>query len=272
MRRLSNATDRPGRLRLFLRRQRRFLKPGGMVLGGVALLLGGVVAYRTLDPAGRLARFAEDVALSAGLRVREVRFEGRVLTPEPLLRAAVGARRGAPILSLSPAEIRDRVLELSWVASASVERHLPSTLVVHIEERRPFAIWQNNGRYSVIDRDGRAIETSGLGPFASLPLVVGAGAPAHAAELLDAMAEYPDLVERVQAAVRVGERRWNLRLHTGADVMLPEGHEAAAMARLMEFHSRDALLDRPLAVVDLRLPDRMVVRPRDVSAQTRRPT
>lgn len=272
MRRMSHATDRPGRLRLFLRRQRRFMKPGALLLGGVLLLGGGVVAWRTLDPVGNAMRFADDLAADAGLRVAEVRFEGRMLTPEPLLRAAVGARRGMPILQLSPEAIRARVEELSWVATASVERRLPSTLIVRIEERRPFAIWQNSGEYAVIDREGRAIATEGLGPFASLPLVVGVGAPEHAAALLDAVAEHPELRDRVQAAVRVGQRRWNLRLHSGADVMLPEGHEAAAIGRLMDFHTRDALLDRPLERVDLRLPDRMVVRPKESAPQARRPT
>ena len=63
------------------------------------------------------------------------------------------------------------------------------------------------------------------------------------------------------AAVRVGERRWNLRLNNGADVLLPEGAEAPAMARLMELHTAQALLDRPVQALDLRLPDRLVVRP-----------
>ena len=34
--------------------------------------------------------------------------------------------------------------------------------------------------------------------------------------------------------VRIHERRWNLRLHSGTDVLLPEGHEANAIQRLGE--------------------------------------
>jgi cell division protein FtsQ len=60
----------------------------------------------------------------------------------------------------------------------------------------------------------------------------------------------------------VGERRWNLRLNTGADILLPEGHEAAALDRLMQLQQDHALLDRPLQVVDMRLPDRLVIRPK----------
>ena len=67
---------------------------------------------------------------------------------------------------------------------------------------------------------------------------------------------------RMVAAVRVGERRWNLQLRSGIDVLLPEGHEAAALDRLAALQQDHALLDRPLEVIDMRLPDRLVLRPR----------
>ncbi|HZF74295.1 MAG TPA: cell division protein FtsQ/DivIB, partial [Acetobacteraceae bacterium] len=78
--------------------------------------------------------------------------------------------------------------------------------------------------------------------------------------LVDLLMAHPDLVARTQALVRVGERRWNLRLHNGADVLLPEGQEAPALQRLSELQARNALLDRPIVLVDMRMPDRLVVR------------
>jgi cell division protein FtsQ len=91
--------------------------------------------------------------------------------------------------------------------------------------------------------------------------VVGLGAPAAAAALIDALAAQPTIQSRVTAAVRVGERRWNLRLNNGTDVLLPEGAEVPALARLAELQQSHALLDRPLERVDMRLPDRFVFRP-----------
>jgi cell division protein FtsQ len=58
----------------------------------------------------------------------------------------------------------------------------------------------------------------------------------------------------------VSERRWNLRLRNGVDVLLPDGQEAAALARLVELQQKQGLLDRPLASIDLRLPDKLVLR------------
>ena len=45
-----------------------------------------------------------------------------------------------------------------------------------------------------------------------VPLVVGDGAPKAAAVLLDLLASMPELQNRMVAAVRVGDRRWNLRM------------------------------------------------------------
>ncbi len=126
----------------------------------------------------------------------------------------------------------------------------------------PFAIWQNQGKFVLIDRSGHAVANENLAEFRQLPLVVGPGAPAAAAPLIDALTDRPELQKRVIAAVRIGERRWNLRLNNGADVMLPEGHEVAALDRLMQLQQEHALLDRPLAAIDMRLGDRLVVRPR----------
>ena len=262
------ALDRPSRLKLLLRRSRRVLRPAtwvGCGIGGIAIV---VVLVRTAMPGsgagGSVASPREHLAgLSAALgwRVQNVVIEGRSNTPEPLLRAAIGVTTGAPALGFSLADAQARIETLPWVEHALVERRLPDTLLVRITERHPYAIWQNQGRFSLIDRAGQVLTEQEVGQFRSLPLVVGAGAAEHAAEVLDPLAGVPALQERVEAAVRIGERRWNLRLKNGTDVLLPEGHEAAALKRLATLQDGHDLLDRPLQVIDLRLPDRLSLRP-----------
>lgn len=207
----------------------------------------------------------ERLGALVGLKVERITVEGRSLTPEPLLDAAIGVHEGDPMLGVSLQAIRENVERLPWVQGASVERRLPGTLVVELVERRPFAVWQNQKQFKLIDRAGQVVAPQDpdkdAAAFRLLPLVVGTGAPEHAAELLDLLAQHPTVRSRVVAAVRVGERRWNLRLNTGADVLLPEGHEEEALRRLAEFQEAQDLLDRPLQVLDLRLPDRLVLRP-----------
>ncbi len=261
----STAKDRPSRLKLLLRRTRRFARPLGI---GVVLLGVVVIGYGALfghagagSAGGSITTWRERFARAVNMRVQRIDIEGRANTPEPLLRAALGVREGEPILGVSLEAARLRIEGLSWVEHVAVERRLPGTIAVALVERRPFAIWQSQGKFELIDRTGTVVANEDVSAFATLPLVVGAGAASRAAELLDALQDEPEIRARVVAGVRVGERRWNLQLKNGITVMLPEGNEPAALRRLNELQTADALLDRPVAAVDLRLPDRLVVRP-----------
>ena len=255
--------DRPGRLKLLARRARKHSRLGIGLLATASVLVLGWAALRGAEPGGMIAhaqtRFSQ-IAASAGLRVRHVEVEGRVNTPEQLLRAAVGITRDEAILSVRLAAVKERVESLMSVQSVTVERRLPDRIVIRLTERQPFAVWQNQGKFSLVDRAGKVVEQD-LTESRGLPLIVGIGAPAAAAPLIDALNQHPALLSRLVAAVRIGERRWNLRLNTGTDILLPEGQEVVAIKRLMGLHQDQGLLDRPLKSVDLRLPDRLVVRP-----------
>ena len=266
--------DRPSALRLLLRRGWKLVRPVRWVVFSCVVLLGGAVALHMVLPSavgpgaasgGSLTTFRDRIGnatASLGLRVETIVIEGRANTPEPLLRAALGISKGDPILGFSLDAARRNVEKLSWVEQATIERRLPDTVVVQLVERRPFAIWQNQGRFVLIDRDGQTVTNEDVAQFRQLPLVVGPGAPGAATPLIDALTAHPGLLARVVAAVRVGERRWNLQLRGGMNVMLPEGREAIAIERLVALQQDHALLDRPLEVVDMRLPDRLVLRPR----------
>ena len=200
-----------------------------------------------------------------GLTVQEILVLGRQETSREDLLAAVRLTRGAPILAFDPEDARRRVERLPWVRLATVERRLPDTVLLRIVERRPLALWQHQGRFALIDSEGVVIEEDGTGRFPGLLVVVGEDAPAFAAQLQKVLMTQPELMARVKAAVRVGGRRWNLRLDNGIDVRLPEEDAASAWARLAEYERTHRVLARDVQVLDLRLPDRLIVR------KTRRP-
>ena len=127
-------------------------------------------------------------------------------------------------------------------------------------ERRPLAVWQHGGLQQLIDREGAVIPVEDLSRFARLPIVVGDDAAANAGMLIDTLANEPELAARVTAAVRVGGRRWNLRIDDVIDVLLPEENAEAAWSRLAQLERASTLLKRDVQTVDLRLPDRLVLR------------
>lgn len=263
----NSVSDRPSGWRLLLRRQRRLLRPAGWIAAGSVVVLFGVVVFHSAAPhnTGTLSTMREKLgAMTAvsGLRVTDIVIEGRANTPESLLWSAIGVKKGDPILGFSLEETRANIERIPWVEKATIERRLPGTVVINLQERRPYAIWQNQGAFVLVDRAGQVVANQNVAQFRHLPWIVGQGAPTAAAVLLDALRDRPALAEKVSASVRVGERRWNLRMKNGTDVMLPEGHEIAALDRLIQLQQDHAVLDRPLQAIDLRLPDRMVFRPK----------
>ena len=133
-------------------------------------------------------------------------------------------------------------------------------LLVTVTEAEPMALWQRNQKLYLVSRAGKVIETADLGRYSRLLVIVGDNAPERAEALFDLLAREPKLKDRVTAAVFVGKRRWNLRFDNGVDVKLPEENPAAAWSRLAELQNQYGLLEKDVRIIDLRLPDQVVLR------------
>jgi cell division protein FtsQ len=199
-----------------------------------------------------------------GLTVDDIEVEGRTTTDTATILSALGAHAGTPILAVNPVHAKEQLEALPWVRSAAIERRLPGTIFVRLVERKPLAVWQHDMKQELIDRDGTVIPVGDLSRFANLPTVVGGDQARHgAADLIDLLSSEPDLAARVTAAILVGDRRWNLRIDNAIEVMLPEDDAAGAWARLAKLERINRLLQRDVRTVDLRLPDRLVMRVND---------
>tara|TARA_A100001037_G_C15024121_1_gene577774 strand:+ start:303 stop:884 length:582 start_codon:yes stop_codon:yes gene_type:complete len=182
----------------------------------------------------------------------------------------IDIKRGTPILSVDLDDVRERLEALPWVRVASIQRKFPDTVKIQIVERRPMALWQRNKELVLVDDEGTVITSRNLGRFNDLLILVGKDAPAHGASLLSFLSLEPDLRKRVNAAVRIGNRRWNIRMDNGIDVRLPENNAIDAWHRLARLEREHQLLKQGLLSIDLRIPDQLIVRTRDARPGTER--
>lgn len=203
---------------------------------------------------------AISMTASMGFRVQEVMVSGRQQTDRDVLIGALNVARGAPILAFDIDEAKRRLEALPWVRGSTIERMLPDTILVSIVEREPLALWQLDGKLHLVDAEGTVILTEGLDAYADLLVVVGEGAAAKAAELIAMLGTQPELMQQVRAATWVGNRRWNLHLKGGIDVRLPEDDAGGAWTRLAGYDKNHHVLDKNVTVLDLRIPDRLIVK------------
>jgi cell division protein FtsQ len=234
----------------------------------VALAAGALVVAGVLATGARAERIGQSVSggvdsLTAGmgLTLKRVHITGASAEAEPAIQRALGLYADQPIVGLDLDTLREQVQAVGWVKEARVVRLLPDTLIVEVKEHDRLAVWQVDGQIKVIDAGGKVIDGADARRYPALPLVVGRGADAAAGEILPLLAQRPRLMSRIDALVRVDQRRWDLRLKDGGLIQLPATEQEAALIRLDALDQRERLLDLGFARVDLRTPEAVAVRP-----------
>ncbi|RTL51629.1 MAG: cell division protein FtsQ/DivIB [Bradyrhizobiaceae bacterium] len=221
------------------------------------------------DVTGALSDTRNAMANAAGFRITSVAITGRKQLTQDEILAVGGVNGRSSLLFLDAATMRERLQADPWIREATVQKLYPGRLQIEITERAPFALWQQDGKLSVISEDGTVLEPYVARRFVNLPLVVGKGAETRARDFLDLIAQYPQISSSVKAIVFVGERRWNLRLANGLDVRLPENGVDKALATLSRLDSEEQLFSRDITAIDMRLPDRLTVRLSEDAAKAR---
>ena len=208
-------------------------------------------------------------ANGVGFRISEIALAGEHEVSREDILSFAGVTGRSSLLFLDAGQTRIRLMTNPWIAQAAVLKLYPGRLRIEIKERQAFALWQKDGRLYLIAADGTVLETYVPQRFAALPRVVGNGAEHAAQDFLDLLKRYPAIAQAVEASVLVAERRWNLHLKDGVEVLLPEREPAHALTTLVDLALTKKLLSRDIVAVDLRLSDRVTVRQSDAAAAAR---
>lgn len=226
-----------------------------------ALLVMAVFQFDRLAPmADRLEQSMHRATAAAGFKINDITVEGRMRTQRADLLAAIGLTQGSPIFAADLDAMHGRIEDLPWIENAVIMRRLPNIVHVSLTERQPFALYRDGDSLALIDRGGVTITASHLRPFAHLPVISGDGSKLRAAGFMDRLVDYPVLRNRMVAAHWTGGRRWTLTLDHGGEVHLPEGDITGALKRLMKLERDRRILAIENQAIDLRLPDRVLLR------------
>lgn len=242
------------------RKRVRFAARAGAVLFLGAAILHGILLGGYLDYDGSpWLKLPGKLAGIVGLAAEDIKIDGLVHQDPEAVLSAIGVQPGSSLIGFEAGNAKQLLENLDWVASAKVQRLFPNQLEISVVERVPFAIWQRDGAYYVIDRNGAAMSNIEASQMTSLPLVTGEGAQTAAAELINQLEAFPALRSQVKAAARLGDRRWNLYLDNGVKVLLPETNVADALARVQQLDDTQKLLSKGITAVDLRLGGRVTI-------------
>jgi len=237
---------------------------------GIVWAFVGVIAFFCSITGHRVVNWAQETihiaTEKAGYHLAQIEVVWQTpshYTKTDEILKTIGVAQGESMSVVNLKEIQQKIEALPWVRNVAVERYLPSNIKITIEEKTPLALWQNNRKYHPLDEEGQVINTTKQLP-ADLLLVVGPDAPQNLIPLIQDLEQVPEIYQYVRAAVRVGERRWNLRLFNaekGLEVLLPETNILGALQRLDSHNKKEKLIKRQVAAIDLRTNDKVILKP-----------
>ncbi len=161
--------------------------------------------------------------------------------------------------------IKDEIQKLPWVKNVIISRNLPNDLVVKIEEHKPFAIWQDQQKKYVINKDGqKIIEIGDIEEFPDLLILSGKQANINTQSLFNMLVTDIDVGNNIYSATWVGLRRWDIRFNNNVLVKFPESNLDRAWKRLVEIYNMPgSMID--LKIIDLRVENKIYLEYNDNS-------
>lgn len=245
----------------------RFIKHWCKKLKKLLILLSvisvmGIIRYSEIDD--RILKYVQLEFLKAtanlGLKLENVYLEGLEHVSTEQVTGILNIKLGDPIFAIPINKLKDKLEQISWIEYAIFERRLPNTIYIGIAERKPLALWQNNGKLKLIDFEGKIIEESNLKQFAKLVILVGDDARSHASSLMSIITKDKSLYNEISSATRIGERRWNVRLHNKLEVKLPEHNPDKAWDYVIHLHQNKLLFNKNINDIDLRVENRLYIK------------
>ncbi|WP_370234901.1 MULTISPECIES: cell division protein FtsQ/DivIB [Henriciella] len=237
----------------------------GLVMVFAVIVAGAALMGGSLSKIGERATGAFDgVASAFGLSVADVKVVG--LDDDAALASMVvrqsEVEAGDNMFTSDPHKIRRRILATGQVTDARVYRLWPNQILIHASPAEPVALWHDGEKWTVVDSLGQLINGVPPEQYPGLIRVAGTRAPDGVPALVRAVSFNQALGDRISYAQRVSERRWDIKLKTGATIRLPADHSiGGAAATLAELDARTSLTSRNLDRIDLRVPGKIFLKP-----------
>ncbi|MBN9610977.1 MAG: FtsQ-type POTRA domain-containing protein [Actinobacteria bacterium] len=174
------------------------------------------------------------------------------------VRGAVVLPVGLPLARIDLATVRQRVLTLGPVATATVQRQWPNTLRITVTERIAVATTEANGHWWLLDATGLPYRQLDAQPADLMPIELATPGPDDRATTaaLTVLSSLPAAFRtQVQSIVAPTAYDITLRLRDGRTVIWGSASDAATKTAVLP-----AILERPGTVFDISDPTLVTVR------------
>ena len=194
------------------------------------------------------------------LKLKYINIKGlNYLKKEKIIRK-LELKKTNSIFFINLDKIKKQIKTFPLVETVHIERILPNTLNIKINEKVPIGIIQENNTYKLITKDKSILSTNNLQDFNHLPIFMGKGVEKNANEILKLLTKV-NFNEEIWSINLINQRRWNLNLKKGVKILLPEENEEKALKIIIKIQKEYNVLDGNFIEVDLRNVRQVVFQP-----------
>ena len=228
----------------------------------IVLFVGLLIFTKLLDPIEKKLKLALcDMATYAGLEFQAVDIVGvknANIKPQEIIK--VTGNKKISIFNISLNNIQKQILTNPWVDKVVVRRLLPNRISIIINEKVPFALWQCDGNFSVINQEGDIITTHVPTTCQHLPHIIGKNANINALPFLSLVDKYPYVKAVTFSTHYRNSRRWDIITKQGQIIKMPEKNLDKALKYLDQLSKTGSVQDKKVTMIDLRDDKRYYIR------------
>ena len=199
---------------------------------------------------------------NSGFVVKKISIVGNHHMSTKQIYNSLKIKKGEAILAISLSAVKNNLENWEWIKEVTVERLLPDLIKINVVERTPIALGQKDRKLYIIDDEGVIINTNKLGPYLSLPIIIGDGAEIYASSLINILKTDPILYKRISSIIRVSEYRWNIRFDNELEVKLPDENVERAWKKIIKMNKDKMLFLPENSAVDLRISNKIYIEKR----------
>lgn len=202
--------------------------------------------------------------------IRQILIVGNRNLSEKEVKSAVGIKEGDFLFYPTSKEIYERLKRIAWIKEATIRKELSGTLIIYVYESTPVAVLEINERKYLVGEEGSVLEEftdkvkdspiilpiiKNLDPFKSRETI------AEAVRLINFF-KSKGLIKTDDEVLLTGETPDTLTIIiNGFPIIFGKGDYEAKLSKYQLILSETQRRGMRLQYIDLRFPDRVIVKP-----------
>lgn len=224
----------------------------------LALLLAKVLIYDRTLVGNFINKQIDNLSIKSEFIIREISVS---LTNEycPIVNDSTFDRyKNQSLLSISLRDIYDYTKSFDCVENVKIARIFPNKLKINVINKTPLAIWQNKKEFFFITTTNELMRIQNSDNLLNFITITGRNAYLYSTKLMDMISIDKEIFSQVDAAMWVGERRWDIKLKDGTEIKLPENDPEVAWKKFIDLRNNSEKFNQgKFKIIDLRIEDKI---------------